>query len=80
MEKLKCILLILCLLACRDVACRVSNSNEKNVAQTPSATEIVRRVDQNRRGNSSYSELTMTIIRPNWRQPREIGINQQAND
>jgi hypothetical protein len=39
-------------------------------AQT--ATEIVKRTDENRRGKSSYSEVTMTIVRPNW--TREIGI------
>jgi hypothetical protein len=42
------------------------------VAQTPDATEIVRRADDNRRGNSSYSEIRMTIARPTW--SREIGI------
>jgi hypothetical protein len=41
-------------------------------AQTPTATEIVKRADDNRRGNSSYSEIKMTIVRPAW--SREIGI------
>jgi hypothetical protein len=41
-------------------------------AQTLSATEIVKRADDNRRGKSSYSEITMTIVRPTW--TREIGI------
>jgi len=41
-------------------------------AQTLSATEIVKRADDNRRGNSLYSEITMTIVRPTW--TREIGI------
>jgi len=46
------------------------------IAQTLSATEIVRRADDNRRGNSSYSEIKMTIIRPTW--TREIGIKSWA--
>ena len=41
-------------------------------AQTLSAFEIVKRADDNRRGKSSYSEITMTIVRPAW--TREIGI------
>ena len=50
------------------------------VAQTPDATEIVRRADDNRRGNSSYSEIRMTIVRPTW--SREIGIKSwsKGND
>lgn len=30
------------------------------------AVEIVRRADQQMRGDSSYSEMTMTIVRPQW--------------
>jgi len=45
-------------------------------AQTLSATEIVTRADDNRRGKSSYSEIKMTIIRPTW--SREIGIKSWA--
>jgi outer membrane lipoprotein-sorting protein len=41
-------------------------------AQNLSATDIVKRSDENRRGKSSYSEITMTIVRPSW--TREIGI------
>jgi len=41
-------------------------------AQTLTATEIVKRADENRRGKSSHSEITMTIIRPTW--TREVGI------
>ena len=41
-------------------------------AQTLSATEIVTRADNNLRGKTSYSEITMTIIRPTW--TREIGL------
>jgi hypothetical protein len=41
-------------------------------AQTLTATEIVKRADENRRGESSYSEIKMTIVRPTW--TREIGI------
>ncbi len=35
-------------------------------AQTPDATEIVRRADQHLRGNTSYAELTMKLVRPDW--------------
>jgi len=45
-------------------------------AQTLSATEIVKRADDNRRGKSAYSEITMTIVRPTW--TREIGIKSWA--
>ena len=41
-------------------------------AQALSAMEIVKRADENRRGESSYSEIKMTIIRPAW--TREISI------
>ena len=41
-------------------------------AQSLSALEIVKRADDNRRGKSSYSEVTMTIVRPAW--TREIGL------
>jgi hypothetical protein len=49
-------------------------------AQTPSATEIVRRADDNRRGKSLYSEIKMTVVRPTW--SREIGIKSwsKGND
>ena len=45
-------------------------------AQTLTATEIVKRADDNRRGKSSYSEITMTIVRPTW--TRDIGIKSWA--
>jgi len=45
-------------------------------AQTLSATEIVKRADDNRRGKSSYSEMKMTIERPTW--TREIGVKAWA--
>jgi outer membrane lipoprotein-sorting protein len=46
----------------------------------PGATEIVKRADENRRGNSSYSEIRMTIVRPTWQ--REIGVKSwsKGND
>lgn len=49
-------------------------------AQNPTATEIVKRADENRRGNSSYSEIKMTIVRPTWQ--REIGVKSwsKGND
>jgi outer membrane lipoprotein-sorting protein len=45
-------------------------------AQTLTATDIVKRADDNRRGKSSFSEITMTIVRPTW--TREIGIKSWA--
>jgi len=66
MKKTKCILLILCLLSIE--AWYMASLS----AQTLSALEIVKRADDNRRGNSSYSEITMTIVRPTW--TRDIGI------
>lgn len=36
------------------------------------ATEIVRKADDKMRGESSYAELTMTIIRPDWE--REVSM------
>jgi len=44
--------------------------------QTLSATDIIKRADDNRRGKSSYSEIKMTIVRPTW--TREIGIKSWA--
>ena len=35
-------------------------------AQTLSALEIVKKADSKMRGESSYSEMTMTIVRPTW--------------
>ena len=57
---------VLCLLVA--VVCSTMGMD----AQSITATEIVKRADENRRGNSSYSEIKMTIVRPAW--SREIGI------
>jgi outer membrane lipoprotein-sorting protein len=35
-------------------------------AQTPSALDIVTKADAKTRGNSSYMEMTMQIVRPTW--------------
>ena len=61
MKLLKYFLVAICLLTAANAG-----------AQTLSATEIVKRADENRRGKSSYSEVKMTIVRPTW--TREIGI------
>jgi hypothetical protein len=45
-------------------------------AQALSAKEIVKRADDNRRGESSYSEIVMTVVRPAWQ--REVGIKSWA--
>ncbi|MDR1783632.1 MAG: outer membrane lipoprotein-sorting protein [Dysgonamonadaceae bacterium] len=49
-------------------------------AQQLTATEIVKKVDANAIGDYSYSEITMTIVRPTWQ--REIGIKSwsRGND
>ena len=41
-------------------------------AQTPSALEIVTKADAKMRGNSSYMEMTMTVVRPKY--TREISM------
>lgn len=41
-------------------------------AQTPTATEIIKRSDEKLRGKTSYGEMTMTIVRPSW--SREVGF------
>ena len=43
-----------------------------SMAQPFTATEIIQRAQDNRQGNSSFSEMTMTIVRPTW--TREIGV------
>jgi hypothetical protein len=65
MKRGKYLLLVFCLLSMANIT-----------AQTLSATEIVKRADDNQRGKSSYSEITMTIVRPTW--TREIGIKSWA--
>ena len=35
-------------------------------AQTLSALEIIQKADSKTRGESFYSEMTMTIVRPTW--------------
>lgn len=41
-------------------------------AKDPTATEIVEKADQHLRGKTSFAEMTMTVIRPDW--SREVGI------
>ncbi len=41
-------------------------------AQELSATDIVKKADDNRQGKSLYSEIKMTIVRPTW--TREVGF------
>jgi len=65
MKLLKYFLVAICLLTAANAG-----------AQTLSATDIVKRADENRRGKSSYSEVKMTIVRPTW--TREIGIKSWA--
>ena len=74
MSKLKYILLGLCLLCVE--TWRATSLHAHLCKQTLTALEIVKRADDNRRGTSSYSEVTMTIVRPTW--TREIGIKAWA--
>lgn len=46
--------------------------NGKLNAQDLTAKEIMTKVTENKRGESLYSEVTMTIVRPSW--TREVGI------
>jgi outer membrane lipoprotein-sorting protein len=41
-------------------------------AQTPDAMEIIRRCDEKARGKTSYTEMTITVVRPTWK--REMSL------
>ena len=43
-------------------------------AQGLSALEIVKKADSNSRGESSYAEMTMTIVRPTWQRSISMKI------
>jgi len=58
MKSLICFLMICCSVAA--------------IGQEPTAEEIIRKVDDNARGEFSYSEITMLVVRPTWK--REIGV------
>ena len=45
-------------------------------AQELSATEIIQKATENKQGESLYSEVKMTIIRPTW--TREVGLKTWA--
>jgi outer membrane lipoprotein-sorting protein len=45
-------------------------------AQSLTATDIVKKADEKSRGESLYSEVSMTVIRPTW--SREVGIKSWA--
>jgi outer membrane lipoprotein-sorting protein len=47
-----------------------------NSLNAQDATEIVRKADQKMRGQSSYAEMSMTIIRPSW--TREVSMKTWA--
>ena len=42
------------------------------VGQSISAREIIEKADERMRGNSSYAELTMEIIRPEWKRTMSL--------
>jgi len=67
MNAQKSLLLILCLLGAAQAGAQTQAQTQAPAgAPTLSATEIVRRVEENRRGKSVYSEMKMTLVRPTW--------------
>lgn len=46
------------------------------ITQGQSAVDIIKKVEQTMRGNSNYSELKMTIVRPDW--TREMTMKSWA--
>jgi len=48
--------------------------------QTLSALEIVTRADSKSRGESSYSEMTMTIVRPTWQRSISMKVWSKGTD
>lgn len=45
---------------------------DANIAETQDAKDIVEKSDKHLRGNTSYAEMTMKIVRPDW--SREISL------
>ncbi|MDR1879333.1 MAG: outer membrane lipoprotein-sorting protein [Tannerellaceae bacterium] len=45
-------------------------------AQSLTGTDIVKKADENGRGKSLYSEISMTVVRPTW--SREVGVKSWA--
>ncbi len=50
------------------------------VVHAQSAKEIVRISDNNLRGSSSYAEVTMTIVKPDWTREMTLKMWQKGND
>lgn len=50
------------------------------VAQDKSATEIIRLADDTRRGESSYTEGKMTIVRPKWERSYSMKSWEKGDD
>ena len=55
------------------IFCSMSLSAQK-------ATEIIKKSDRNLRGNSSYSELMIKIIRPNWEKDMQMKMWTKGDD
>ncbi len=49
-------------------------------AQLLSAFDIVKKADSNLRGESSYSEMTMTIVRPTWQRSISMKVWTKGTD
>ena len=50
------------------------------LSQSLSAKEIVQKADARMRGNSNYAELTMQIIRPEWKRTMSMKSWSKGND
>lgn len=51
-----------------------------SITKAQDATAIITKMDQLRRGNSSYSELSISIIRPKWTRKMDVRSWALSND
>ena len=49
-------------------------------AQTPDAKEIIKKADERMRGTSSYAQLTMEIVRPEWKRTMSLKSWSKGSD
>ena len=62
------VLMAICLFCCQSLA----------FGQT--ALEVIQRSDEKLRGDQSYAELTMTIVRPKWTREMSLKSWSKGND
>lgn len=48
--------------------------------QTPSAKDIIQKMDDNIRGQTSYAEIKMTIVRPSWTREMQLKTWSKGTD